>query len=64
MTQYEDKVQAQREKLEQEKIDKQVTSIDCRYVNGKWTKIITSYGNGKQITEYNDKRKKDKVEWL
>lgn len=64
MTQYEDKVQAQREKLEQEKIDNQVTAIDCRYENGKWTKIITSYGNGKEVTEYNDKRKKDKVEWL
>ena len=64
MTQYEDKVQAQREKLEQEKLDNQVTAIDCRYENGKWTKIITSYGNGKQITEYNDKRNKDKVEWL
>ena len=34
MTQYEDKVQAQREKLEQEKLDNQVTSIDCRYKNG------------------------------
>ena len=64
MTQYEDKVQAQREKLEQEKIDNQVIAIDCRYENGKWTKIITSYGNGKEVTEYNDKRKKDKVEWL
>ena len=64
MTQYEDKVQAQREKLEQEKLDNQVTSIDCRYKNGKWTKMITSYGNGKQVTEYNDKRKKDKIEWL
>ena len=64
MTQYEDKVQAQREKLEQEKLDNQVTAIDCRYENGKWTKIITSYGNGKEVTEYNDKRKKDKVEWL
>lgn len=64
MTQYEDKVQAQREKIEQEKIDNRVTAIDCRYENGKWTKIITSYGNGKEVTEYNDKRKKDKVEWL
>ena len=63
MTQYKDKVQAQREKLEQEKIDNSITSIDFRYANGKWTKIITSYGNGKQVTEYNDKRKKDKIEW-
>ena len=49
--------------LEQEQIDNSITSIDCRYANGKWTKMITSYGNGKQVTEYNDKRKKDKVEW-
>ena len=63
MTQYKDKVEAQREKLEQEKIDNSITSIDCRYENGKWTKMITCYGNGKQVTEYNDKRKKDKIEW-
>ena len=31
MTQYKDKVEAQRKKLEQEKLDNQVTSIDCRY---------------------------------
>jgi len=64
MTQYKNKVQAQREKLEQEKLDNQVTSIDCRYANGKWTKMIICYGNGKQVTQYNDKRKKDKIEWL
>ena len=64
MTQYKDKVEAQRKKLEQEKLDNQVTSIDCRYANGKWTKMITTFGSGKQVTEYNDKRKKDKIEWL
>ena len=64
MTQYKNKVQEQKEKLEQEQIDNSITSIDCRYADGKWTKIITKYGNGKQVTEYNDKRKKDKVEWL
>ena len=63
MTQYEDKVQRQREILEQEKLDNQVTALDVRYKNGKWTKRITRYGNGKEVTEYNDKRKKDKVEW-
>ena len=63
MTQYKDRVEAQRKKLEQEKLDNQVTSIDCRYANGKWTKMITCYGNGKQVTEYRDKRKKDKIEW-
>ena len=52
MTQYKDRVEAQRKKLEQEKLDNQVTSIDCRYANGK------------EVTEYNDKRRKDKIEWL
>jgi len=64
MTQYKDLVEKQKEKLEQEQIDNSITSIDCRYANGKWTKMIIKYGNGKQITEYNDKRKKDKIEWL
>jgi uncharacterized membrane protein YkoI len=64
MTQYKDRVEAQRKKLEQEKLDNQVTSIDCRYANGKWTKMITRYASGKEVTEYNDKRKKDKIEWL
>ena len=40
-----------------------VYCLDFRYKNGKWTKIITKYANGKEVTEYRDKRKKDKVEW-
>ena len=64
MTQYNEAVEQQREILEQEKLDNQVTALDVRYKNGKWTKIITRYGNGKEVTEYNDKRKKDKVKWL
>ena len=39
MTQYSDRVQRQREILEQEKLDNQVTSLDIRYKNGnglKW----------------------------
>ena len=64
MTQYKDLVEQRKEELAQEKLDEQVTSIDCRYANGKWTKMIVCYGSGKQVTQYNDKRKKDKVEWL
>ena len=37
MTQYKDRVEAQRKKLEQEKIDNSITSIDCRYENGRIT---------------------------
>ncbi len=64
MTQYKDRVEKQREILEQEKLDNQFTSIDFRYENNQLVKIITRYANGKQITEYKDKRKKDKIEWL
>ena len=64
MTQYSDIVQRQKEILEQEKLDNQVTSLDIRYKNGKLTKMITKYASGKEVTEYRDKRKKDKVEWL
>ena len=41
MTQYNEAVEQQREILEQEKLDNQVTALDVRYKNGKWTKIIT-----------------------
>jgi septum formation inhibitor MinC len=64
MTQYKDKVEKQREILEQEKLDNQITALDFRYKNNELVEIITRYGNGKQVTEYKDKRKKDKVEWL
>jgi septum formation inhibitor MinC len=64
MTQYKDKVEKQREILKQEKLDNQITSLDFRYKNNELVEIITRYGNGKQVTEYKDKRKKDKVEWL
>ena len=64
MTQYKDKVEKQREILEQEKLDNQITALDFRYKNNELVEIITRYGNGKQVTEYKDKRKKDKIEWL
>ena len=63
MTQYKDLIAKRKEELKQEKLDNQVTSIDCRYENGKWTQMTISYGSGKQVTEYNDKREKDKIEW-
>ena len=63
MTQYKNRVEEQRKKLKQEQLDNQVTCIDCRYKDGKWTEIMTIYASGKRVTEYNDKRKKDKIEW-
>ena len=63
MTQYKDKVKEQSELLKQEKEDKRWTSIDTRFANGKWTEQITSYASGKVVTEFNDKRKKDIIDY-
>ena len=58
MTQYKDKVIARKLQLEEEAKDKQVTGIDTRIKDGKWTKQITTYASGRTVTEYADKRKK------
>ena len=63
MTEHTDKVNKRREEIKKEKEDNSVTFIDVRFKNGKWYKRTVGYGNGKEITEYSDKRKKDKIEW-
>ena len=51
------------QEIEQEKIDKSVKFIEVRFNEGKWTQVKTGYMNGKEVTEYNDKRKKEKIEY-
>ena len=63
MTQYKDLINNKKDELEQEKLDNAVSFIEIRYADGKWTTETTGYMSGKTITKYNDKRKKDKVEW-
>ena len=63
MTQYKDLIDNRKDELEQEKLDNAVSFIEIRYADGKWTTETTGYMSGKRITKYNDKRKKDKVEW-
>ena len=63
MTQYIDKVEKRREELKEEELDKQVKFIEVRYKKGKWSQMTVVYNSGREVTEYNDKRKKDKVEW-
>ena len=58
MTQYDEKVQARKQQLEEEVKAKQVIAIDTRYKDGKWTEQITTYASGRTVTEYADKRKK------
>tara|TARA_R100001510_G_C7498170_1_gene102975 strand:- start:180 stop:383 length:204 start_codon:yes stop_codon:yes gene_type:complete len=57
MTQHNDKVEAQRQRLDKEKLDGQITMLDIR--KGR---IETRFASGRVVIEYpRDKRKKTKV---
>lgn len=62
MTQYEDKVAEQKEKLKEQQDDSKVLSLETRYANGKWTEQTIRYKSGKTITEFSDKRKSTLIE--
>jgi hypothetical protein len=53
MTQYKDEVEKRREEL------KEVTFKD-----GRWERETTGFRSGRRIVKYNDKRRKDIIEWL
>lgn len=56
--QYADKVEEQRQRLDKEKLDGQITMLDIR--KGR---IETRFASGRVVIEYpRDKRKKTKVE--
>jgi hypothetical protein len=56
--QYADKVEEQRQRLDQEQLDGQITMLDIR--KGR---IETRFASGRVVIEYpRDKRKKTKVE--
>ena len=61
MTQYNDVVELQKIKLEEEQLDKDISFIEVSYENGKWYREITGYKSGRRVIKYNDKRKKEKV---
>jgi hypothetical protein len=64
MTQYKDAVDKRREELKEEQLDKEVTFIEVVFRDGKWEKEMTGYKSGRRVIKYNDKRKKDIIEWL
>jgi hypothetical protein len=56
--QYADKVEEQRQRLDKEQLDGQITQIDIR--KGR---IQTRFASGRVVTEYpRDKRRKTKIE--
>jgi len=63
MTQYNDEVEKRKEQLREEELDKQVDFIEYTFKNGKWFREITGYKSGRRVTKYNDKRRKDIIEW-
>lgn len=63
MTQHIDKVKEQRQRLEQERLDESINFIEVRFEEGKWTTETTGYNSGRVVTKYNDKRKKEKIEY-
>ena len=63
MTEHTNKVLRQKEILKKEKEEESINFIEVRFEDGKWTTETTGYKSGKVVTKYNDKRKKDKVEY-
>tara|TARA_R100001509_G_scaffold141094_1_gene96027 strand:- start:8243 stop:8437 length:195 start_codon:yes stop_codon:yes gene_type:complete len=63
MTQYSDIVLKRKQELEIEKLDRQWSFIEAKFSEGKITEITTGFKSGRRLTEYTDKRKKDKEEW-
>ena len=64
MTQYKDEVEKRREELKEEQLDNEVNFIEVVFKEGKWQKETTGYKSGRRVVKYNDKRKKDIIEWL
>ena len=63
MTQHTDRVQKRRKELQEEKENSSISFIEIKLKDGSWSQRTVGYGNGKRVTEYSDKRKKDKIEW-
>lgn len=58
--QYSDKVEEQRQRLDQEKLDGQITMLDIRP-----GRVETRFASGRVVIEYpRDKRKKTKIEQI
>tara|TARA_B100000963_G_scaffold190974_1_gene166094 strand:+ start:529 stop:723 length:195 start_codon:yes stop_codon:yes gene_type:complete len=63
MTQYKHKVIKRKQEIEQEELDRQWSFIEAKFSEGKITEMTTGFKSGRRLTEYTDKRKKDKEEW-
>ena len=64
MTQYKDEVEKRREELKEEQLDKEVSFIEVVFKDGKWERETTGYKSGRRVVKYNDKRRKNTIEWL
>ena len=62
MTQYKYKVLQRKKELEEEGLDKEWSFMEAKFDKGKLVSITTGFKSGRRLTEYADKRKKDKEE--
>jgi len=63
MTQHTEIVEKQKEILANEQLDKSIKFIEVKFDEGKWTTHTTGYDSGRVVTQFNDKRKKEIVEY-
>ena len=63
MTQHTDIVLKQKEILAKEKEEESINFIEVTFLEGKWDTETTGYRSGKVVKKFNDKRKKDIIEY-
>ena len=63
MTEFKDVVAKQKELLAEEQLDKDVEFVEVTFKDGKWYREVTGYKSGRRVIKYNDKRRKEEVEW-
>lgn len=64
MTQYKDEVEKRKEELKEEQLDNEVSFIEVVFKDSKWQRETTGYKSGRRVVKYNDKRRRDTIEWL
>jgi len=63
LTQYIDDVLKRKEAIADQEEQDSISFIEVRFKDGKWTTDTTGYKSGKVVRKFNDKRKKEEIEW-
>jgi len=63
LTQYIDEVLKRKEAISDQEEEDSISFIEVRFKDGKWHTDTTGYKSGKVVRKFNDKRKKEEIEW-